>query len=178
MVLWQRSWQCFKMFLKKEEPDPPMTKLGVWRSLATPTPYHACGCRLLQRVTPYHACEWTISIQRRWPCQFSEATQKGSMWEWLSYRLHERNQRKAMNEISWHRTISANMMPENARCWWSPCRNLGAHYQRKEKGGDLGWRQGISIGQHSSDTYVLWRSISGFSEGAAWKTSHLLHLSW
>ena len=32
--------------------------------------------------------------------------------------------------------------------------------QRKEKRGDLGWRQGISIGQHSSDTYVLWRSIS------------------
>ena len=30
--------------------------------------------------------------------------------------------------------------------------------QRKEKRGDLGWRQGISIGQHSSDTYVLWRS--------------------
>ena len=35
--------------------------------------------------------------------------------------------------------------------------------QRKEKRGDLGWRQGISIGQHSSDTYVLWRSINGFS---------------
>ena len=55
---------------------------------------------------------------------------------------------------SWQYTTSVSTMRSSSR---------GAERKRKRKRGDLKWRQGISIGQHSSDTYVLWRSISGFS---------------
>ena len=53
----------------------------------------------------------------------------------------------------WQYTTSVSTMRSSSR---------GAERKRKRKRGDLKWRQGISIGQHSSDTYVLWRSISGF----------------
>ena len=56
-----------------------------------------------------------------------------------------------MTASGWQYTTSVSTMRSSSR---------GAERKRKRKRGDLKWRQGISIGQHSSDTYVLWRSIS------------------